>query len=166
MMLKVNLTLKKTESQDKDKITKLCDIVFGPGRFAKTAFRLREAYYGCDDFGLCIISGNNIIGSITFTPVKVGNCKGAYLLGPLAVHPRIAGQGCGVNLVEQGIMIAHEKGAKLIILVGDLSYYSRVGFTTIPEGSLSFPGPVDSKRILVRELENNAMTVFQGKIHV
>ncbi len=165
-MLKVNLTLKNTEKQDEAKIKQLCELVFGPGRFAKTAFRIREAYSGQDDFGLCITSGDNIVGSITFTPVKVNNCEGAYLLGPLAVHPGIAGQGCGINLMNKGIETAHEKRAKLVILVGDLSYYSRVGFIPAPAGQLIFPGPVDKQRILIRELETNALKNFQGKIHV
>ncbi|MGH1351548.1 MAG: GNAT family N-acetyltransferase [Methyloligellaceae bacterium] len=165
-MLKVNLTLKNSEKEDEAKITELCDIVFGPGRFAKTAFRLREAYQGNGDFGFCIASGDNIVGSITFTPVKINGKDGAYLLGPLAVHPRIAGQGCGINLIKQGIIAARERAAKLVILVGDLSYYSRVGFVAAPEGHLNFPGPVDSRRILVSQLEENALPAFQGKIHV
>lgn len=165
-MLNINLTPYITKDSDLKDISKLCDITFGPGRFARTAFRLREAYNGHDDFGLCIKNGNFLVGSITFTPVFVGNEGNALLLGPLVVHPKFSGRGCGVRLIEEGVRLAESKGYKLIILVGDLSYYERFGFRPVEDDRFNFPGPVNKSRVLAKELQAGILENYKGMVHV
>ncbi len=165
-MLNVNLTPYITEKSDLQDVSKLCDLTFGPGRFARTAFRLREAYQGTEDFGLCIKNGDFLVGSITFTPVYIGNQDKALLLGPLAVHPKFAGRGCGIRLIEEGLRLAASKGYTFVILVGDLTYYERFGFKPVERGSVIFPGPVDQSRVLAKELQTGVLENYNGIVHV
>jgi predicted N-acetyltransferase YhbS len=51
-----------------------------------------------------------------------------------------------------------------VVLVGDESYYGRVGFNIIPKGRASMPGPVDPKRLLVAELVDGAFSGVSGAI--
>jgi predicted N-acetyltransferase YhbS len=59
---------------------------------------------------------------------------------------------------------AKAKGHRLVVLVGDEAYYSRVGFKAIPEGRASMPGPVDYHRLLVAELVDGAFADVSGAI--
>ena len=51
-----------------------------------------------------------------------------------------------------------------MLLVGDEAYYSRVGFTRVPKGRATMPGPVDYNRLLVAELTENAFEGVSGAI--
>jgi predicted N-acetyltransferase YhbS len=59
---------------------------------------------------------------------------------------------------------AKASGHRLVLLVGDEAYYSRVGFRRVPKGSTAMPGPVDYNRLLVAELAENAFEGVSGAI--
>ena len=59
---------------------------------------------------------------------------------------------------------AKAKGHRLVILVGDEAYYSRVGFKAVPKGRMTMPGPVDYSRLLVAELVDGAFDGVSGAI--
>jgi len=123
----------------------LDDNGFGPGRFAKTAYRLREGVE--PERALCFVAEaqGRLLGSVRFWPIAAGRDR-ALLLGPLAVHETARGQGIGLALMRRGIEAAREAGHSAILLVGDEAYYARAGFKRV--GHLNFPGPVDRTRIL------------------
>ena len=136
---------------------------FGPGRFAKSAWRLRE---GVDpEPGLSFVATENGVlrGSVRFWPVYVG-AEPALLLGPLAVESDQRGRGIGIALMERGIAGAKAKGHGAIILVGDAPYYARVGFAPIAAGRIKFPGPVDKGRILGLALVDGTLDSLQGEV--
>ena len=136
---------------------------FGPGRFAKSAYRLRE---GVDpEAGLSFVAIENGVlrGSVRFWAVYVGIEPG-LLLGPLAVETDQRGRGIGIALMERGIAEAKAKGHRAIILVGDAPYYARVGFVPIAAGRIKFPGPVDKGRILGLALVDGALDSLQGEV--
>ena len=56
------------------------------------------------------------------------------------------------------------RGHRLVLLVGDEAYYSRVGFKAVPKGRAIMPGPVDYDRLLVAELVEGAFTDVSGAI--
>lgn len=149
-------------------IARLHATVFGPGRFARTAYRVRERKgAGAGTLtALCRAAflGPRMIASLTFTPVAIGGAPGAMLLGPLAVDPDFAGQGYGRRLVSEALDIAKAQGVKLVLLIGDEPYYSRLGFKQVAPGQITFPGPVDPGRILVAELEPGAAAACRGPV--
>ncbi len=67
-------------------------------------------------------------------------------------------------LLERALDTAKAKGHRLVLLVGDEPYYSRVGFKRIPRGVATMPGPVDPARLLVCELADGAFEGVSGAI--
>jgi predicted N-acetyltransferase YhbS len=96
-------------------------------------------------------------------PVLIGETK-ALLLGPLTVEPPFRGRGVGRALLERALQDARNKGHRLVLLVGDEAYYSRVGFKAVPKGRASMPGPVDYRRLLIAELVDGAFEGVSGAI--
>lgn len=136
----------------------------GPGRFVRTAYRVREGGGGVPSLSFTARAGVRLAGSIRFTALSVGGHAGALLLGPLVVEPDYAGQGCGRMLIAHGIDAARDQGFRLVILVGDRPYYERFGFAPVPRGQFRFPGPVNPDRILALELDAGAMEKMQGLV--
>jgi predicted N-acetyltransferase YhbS len=66
--------------------------------------------------------------------------------------------------MERALKDAREKGHRLILLVGDEPYYSRVGFKQVPKGRVTMPGPVDAARVLVFELVDGAFEGVSGVV--
>jgi predicted N-acetyltransferase YhbS len=136
---------------------------FGPGRFAKSAWRLRE---GVDPVAaLSFVAEENgiLCGSVRFWPIAIGETP-ALMLGPLAVAAALRGKGVGLALMEHGIAAARAAGYPAMILVGDEPYYARVGFSKLPPGRVAFPGPVDPARILGLSLKAGAALNLTGKV--
>ncbi len=145
-------------------LKKLNQESFGPGRFARTAFRVREAAPAESRLNLCAVQADAIIGAVQFTPVSIGGMNGALLLGPLIVEKSHSNQGYGLRLMLEGMNRARALGFKLVILVGDLPYYARAGFAVTPPGRIAMPGPVDPARLLYAELIPGALEAYRGLV--
>lgn len=137
---------------------------FGPGRFVRTAYRIREASTQPPLIALTAWDNENLAGAIHFTPIKIGGQRGGLLLGPLAIAPAYKNKGCGLRLMRDGLESASDMGFQLVILVGDLPYYSRVGFGIAPQGRIIMPGPVDPARLLAAELKAGVLAEFSGLV--
>jgi len=148
-------------------ISALHDRVFGPGRFARTAYRVREqmgAGSELSSFCRLAVSGDALIAALRMSEVAIGGKAGAALLGPLVVAPEYAGQGYGRALVSEAIEAVRTEGLALVVLVGDEPYYGRFGFKPVTPGKIVFPGPVDPARILAAELKPGALDAFGGLV--
>jgi predicted N-acetyltransferase YhbS len=137
--------------------------VFGPGRFVKSAYRLREGVDPEKDLSFVAMECGELRGSVRFWPIYIGE-QSALLLGPLAVQPDQRGRGIGIGLMQAGIEEAKRLGHSAIVLVGDPPYYARVGFTPLPPNSVKFPGPVDRGRILGLALAEGALEQLKGQV--
>jgi len=148
---------------DAEAILRLNDRVFGPGRFARTAYRVRETTP--PDLSLSFVAwiGSLIVGANAMTPILIGETP-ALLLGPLIVEPVFRSRGIGEALVKRSLDAAREKGGALAILVGDEPYYGRMGFKRAPNGRIVLPGPVDPARLLYCELQPGAFGGVLGKV--
>ncbi|MDP3736774.1 MAG: N-acetyltransferase [Hyphomonadaceae bacterium] len=135
----------------------LYDEVFGPGRFAKTAERLRENNSKIADASFVAVDAEGVTGVVRVWPVTVGGISGegggrAAFLGPIAVAERRRGNGVAFKLMERAIGVCREQGYPAVILVGDQDYYQRFGFKQAGTGRFQLPGPVDQNRVLIRDL--------------
>jgi len=155
--------IRSERAEDEADVEALNHASFGPGRFAKAAYRLREGVACEAGLSFVAVEGGVLRGSIRFWPIVVGDAP-ALLLGPLAVQSDQRGQGIGVALMNRGIEAAREAGHRAIILVGDPPYYARVGFTPLPMASVRFPGPVDLARILGLALADGALETLKGPV--
>jgi predicted N-acetyltransferase YhbS len=144
-------------------IEKLDERAFGPGRFARTAYRLREGVPS--DLSLSFVArvGTLLVGANRMTPILVG-CSPALLLGPLTVEPAFRSQGVGEALMKRSLDAARAAGHSLVLLVGDEEYYARVGFRRVPRDKVNMPGPVDPDRLLYCELREGAFENISGRM--
>ncbi len=142
-------------------ILALHELALGPGRYALSAYRLRE---GCEPLATLshvAVSEDQILGSIRFSPIWVG-LQEALLLGPLAVDPERHGTGIGLDLLRAGIDACGKNKHRAIVLVGDEPYYGRVGFQRLSTGQVTFPGPVDPNRLLGLSLSEDPLDKLCG----
>lgn len=159
----ISLTILPETPGDAPAIERLHERTFGPGRFAKTAYRLREQAAHRLDVSFTARTGTLLVGSVWLSPIRVGETK-ALLLGPLTVEPAFRERGVGQALIERALQEAKAKGHRLVILVGDEAYYGKSGFKRVPPGRATMPGPVDPARLLVAELEEGAFEGVSGPI--
>lgn len=129
---------------------------FGPGRFARTAFRIREGVSHRPDLAFVGLSGQRIAGSIRLSPIVIGETN-ALLLGPLTVAPDHKNRGLGKSLMRTALDAASLAGDRFVLLVGDAPYYGPFGFEQVPLGHISLPGPVDPQRLLIAALQGDTM---------
>ena len=162
-MSDLNITIAPETPNDCVAIERLHERTFGPGRYVLSAYRLREHVDHLLDLSFTARIGTLLVGSVRQLPVLVGDTP-ALLLGPLTVEPPFRGHGVGRLLMERALKEAKQKGHRLVLLVGDEPYYSRVGFKPVPKGRVTMPGPVDAARILVFELVEGAFEGVSGPI--
>ena len=142
-------------------VEQLAERAFGPGRFTRTAFRLREQVPHEPHLSFVCWVGGEIIASVRLTKVFIGEVE-ALLLGPLVVAPEFKGRGYGGELMRKAVDAARKDDHSAIVLVGDLSYYQKFGFEQIPAGKVSLPGPVDPARLLICELNPEKCSALAG----
>lgn len=147
---------------DREALSRLSAEAFGPGRFARTAYRVREGIPPVASLGLTGWLDGRLVGAIRFTAATIGGRDKVLLLGPLVVHPAQTGNGLGTMLIEEGLKRAGKEGFRLVLLVGDMPYYGRFGFKPVPRGQITLPGPVDPARLLALELAPGALGEFSG----
>jgi len=162
-MTEVSLTILPETEGDAPAIERLHERTFGPGRYAKTAYRLREQVAHSLDLSFTARIGTLLVGSVRLSPVRIGEAK-ALLLGPLTVEPPFRERGVGQTLIMRALEAARAKGHRLVILVGDEPYYGKCGFKKIPPGRVTMPGPVDPDRLLVAELAEGASEGLSGTV--
>ncbi len=159
----ISLTIMPETKEDAEAIVRLHERTFGPGRFAKTAYRLREQVEHSVDLSFTARIGTLLVGSVWMTPIRIGESK-ALLLGPLTVEPAFRERGIGQALIARALKEAAAQGHRLVLLVGDEPYYGKSGFRQIPPGCVVMPGPVDPARLLVAELVDGAFDGVSGRV--
>lgn len=136
---------------------------FGPGRFARAAYKIREGGPHERQLSFVALRQGEVAASVRLTRIAAGDGR-ALLLGPLAVRPAHKNLGIGRKLVAIAIDAARRAGASAVLLVGDEPYYGPLGFRRIPRGQLSMPRPVDLDRILVHELIEGSAAALRGEV--
>ena len=150
------------EPDDAARVEALQRAAFGPGAYARAAFRVREK--AAHDLALSFLTEEDgaLIASVRMTPVSIGSFAG-FLLGPLVVEPAKKGLGHGRALVRKAVKAAAASGT-FVILVGDEPYYGPLGFKPLPPGRVRMPGPVDPARLLAAELSPGTIAMLQGPV--
>jgi predicted N-acetyltransferase YhbS len=128
-----------------------------------SAYRLREHVDHLLELSFTAWIGTLLVGSVRQLPICIGDTT-ALMLGPLTVEPPFRKRGVGRALLDRALTDAKKAGHRIVILVGDEPYYSRVGFKVVPKGTATMPGPVDYSRLLVAELVEGAFDGVSGAI--
>jgi predicted N-acetyltransferase YhbS len=162
-MTELALTILPETPADADVIERLHERTFGPGRYARTAFRIREGAGHLLGLSFTARIGTLLVGSVRLTPIRIGEFP-ALLLGPLTIEPPFRRRGIGLALMQRALNEAKHKGHRLVVLVGDEPYYGASGFKAAEKGRIIMPGPADPARILVAELVPGAFDGVSGAV--
>ena len=166
-MADLSLTLVPQTPADQMAIERLDERAFGPGRFARSAYRLREGVE--PDYALSFVAR---VGP----PARRRQSHDADPLRQRARSPGPAARPFDAS-IRRFVRAASAKrwscsrwrprvppGTSLVLLVGDEPYYGRMGFAPVPKGRLAFCGPVDPERLLYCELVEGAFAEVGGRV--
>lgn len=144
-------------------IERVLDRAFGPGRFAKTSERVRERARLAPELSrVALDDGGDVIGVCRISRVSAG--VEVFFLGPLAVDPAAQAAGLGLALTREAIAACRAVGGNGVVLVGAERFFRPLGFSVVPEGRLSLPGPVDPHRFLWLELRPGGLDGAHGEL--
>lgn len=159
-----HITIRRATPDDDTWVELLQALAFGPGRYARAAFRVRERFPVDPHLSLIAEIDGVRVSSVMMTPISVGGEDG-YLLGPLATDPAHRNKGAGKALVREAVRRALSEGTgRYVLLVGDPPYYRPLGFAPTRPGAIRFPGPVDPTRILVHSEDETLAMRLTGDI--
>ena len=162
-MSELDLTILPETPGDALAIERLHERTFGPGRYARSAYRIREGRDHLLELSFTARIGTLLVGSLRLTPICIGDTP-ALLLGPLTVEPPFRERGVGSTLIARALKDAKALGHRLVVLVGDEPFYGKAGFKRISKGLVKMPGPVDPARLLVAELADGAFEGVSGLV--
>ncbi|KAA5602192.1 GNAT family N-acetyltransferase [Blastochloris sulfoviridis] len=160
-MTQLSIAILSESPEDAPAVERLNDHAFGPGRYVRAAFRLREGVPHVAAASFIARVGTLLVGSVRLSPITIGATP-ALVLGPLTVDPDFRSRGIGGALVARALDASRTLGHRLVLLVGDEPYYAKLGFKRVPRGRVIMPGPVDKDRILIAELEDGAFEGVSG----
>ena len=161
-----NLRLLLEAKNDHLEVERLLDLVFTPRRKLLSSYQLRNSDNKVDNLSYVIKDNSKkVVGSIRFWNIMVdSHCSRGLLLGPLAVHPIYQSEGLGEKLVLNGIEKAHSDNWNWIVLVGDLGYYSKFGFSKNPTRGISIGNGLDNSRLLGLDINDGFLEAAFGSL--
>lgn len=151
--------------EDGPLVDDLIDRAFGPGRYAKSAERLREGNRVRLDLSLCAWDGQALVGCARQWPILIGDAP-AVFLGPFAVEKAWRSRGLGAALITRADRLSQAAGEGLTLLVGDMAYFGQFGFQPVEPGRVTLPGPADPRRILWRAHRDGALEGVSGRVRI
>ncbi|MEL7189756.1 MAG: N-acetyltransferase [Pseudomonadota bacterium] len=151
---------------DPDMIEALLDRAFGPDRHARTAYRIRSGMDYLESLSFAALDEDEmLVGTIQCWPIALrektesrnekSRAVPLIMVGPVAVLPERQGEGFGLGLMAA--MLDAEKqlsqnGQSPLaqMLIGDVDYYGRWGFSAAMTAGWRCPGPYEPERLLAR----------------
>ena len=160
------IEISKELPDDKLEVEELLDLTFGPGRNALSSYRFRDGVEPIKDLCLIIRDEYNVlVGSIRFWPILIGLQRSpGLLLGPLGVHSTRQGEGLGEILINTALKEAKILGWSRVVLVGDVNYYGRFGFSARLIDGIYLHEKNGDERLLGTELIKGSMLNLSGPL--
>ena len=157
------LALRAETAADGPAVEALNDRAFGPGRFAKVSYAVRELARLRRDLSFCAFEGKTLVGSARQSEISICG-EPVLFLGPFAVSAEFRGKKVGAALIDQALKSGAQAGFPLVLLVGDLPLFSRHGFERVPPGQIALPRPFDPLRLLWRPLREGGLAGIAGPV--
>ena len=159
------LRLLRERPRDGAAIEEMTAAAFGPDRFHKTVYRLREDVPAIRELCfVCLDQKERLVASIRNWPILINEKWPAVMLGPLAIAPELRGLGYGKALMWHSMAQSRLQGHSRIVLVGDPEYYNQFGFRRDLALLLQLPGWVEERRFLALELVAGSMIGVHGMV--
>ena len=159
-----NLRLLLETKKDLIEVEQLLDLVFTPRRKLLSSYQLRSSANKVNKLSYVIKdTSDSIVGSIRFWNIKIdSHSSRGLLLGPLAIHPIYQSEGLGERLILNCIDQASADNWNWIILVGDISYYSKFGFSKTLTRGICLGNGHDNERLLGLDINESFLNEAKG----
>ena len=137
-------------------IEQVLDRAFGPDRFRRTAYTIREGMDWLPALSFAALDNEDmLVGTIQVWPVGLTDPDGRQhpmlMVGPVAVVPERQTEGFGQALMLAMLAALDDDAPLPQVLIGDPEYYGRFfGFSSGTTGGWTLPGPWEKHRLLVR----------------
>ncbi len=162
--IQFNLRLLPEDNGDHIEVEQLLDLVFTPKRKLLSSYQLRGPDNKVNN--LCYVikdPSNSAVGSVRFWNIRIdGHSSRGLLLGPLAIHPIYQSEGLGEKLVLNSIEKAAANNWNWVILVGDIDYYSKFGFSKKSTRGISIGDGLDDGRLLGLDINGSFLNEANG----
>lgn len=143
-----------------DMVEALLDRTFGEDRHGRTAYRIRTGMEALGALSFAALDADDmLVGSIQCFPIALMDTEARavplVMVGPVAVVPERQGEGFGIALMaamlDAEARMAGDGAPPLAqVLIGDVDYYGRWGFSAAATGGWRCPGPFEPERLLAR----------------
>jgi len=124
------ISIRPERAQDVAEVRRVHLAAFPTAAEADLVERLRAG--GRAEVSLVAELEGRVIGHIVFSRVTFDPAIDivAYALGPMAVVPGQERHAAGRRLVQNGLAECHARDACMVVVVGDSTYFSRLGFAS------------------------------------
>jgi len=129
--------------------------------------RLRNSEAFIPELSLVAVNGNEIVGHILLTRIKIESEKKTFdslALAPVTVKPVYQKKGIGGLLIRESHRIAKEMGFKSIILLGHEDYYPRFGYELTSKYGIKIPFDAPEKNCMAIELVEDGLKGISGTV--
>jgi len=156
------------DAVDPAMVEQLLDRAFGPGRLARTAYKVRGSAEALAALSFALVDEDELlVATIQAWPVALTDAAGRahpmIMVGPVAVLPERQGEGFGTALMLAQAQALGPDAQLPQVLIGDAPYYGRFGFSAEHTGGWTLPGPWEPARLLVR-CANPAILPQEGSL--
>ncbi len=162
-----DLTIRREWAADREAIARVNELAFGRPNEAKLVEGLRLSAHFIPELSLVATLGDQIVGHILFTHVRVGRderARPAISLAPMAVLPGHQRRGIGSALVRAGLEEAARLGHHVVIVLGHVDFYPRFGFAPASQAGIKAPFRVHDEAFMICELRPGAIEGMAGEV--
>lgn len=161
------ITIRQEKASDFHRIHEVVAAAFGQQEEALLieALRLDPAYI--PQLSLVALYGNEIVGQILFTKIKIVNGDHVYdslSLAPVSVDPEHQKSGIGTTLIREGHQRAKDLGYTSVIVLGHADYYPRFGYMPASHWNIYCPFEVPDTAFMALELMPGSLNQVRGKV--
>lgn len=162
------MVIRESTRDDQETIKAVCLTAFGEPEgpvVSELAVKLLTDETALPVLSLVAEDNGKLVGSIIFSSVTVTGCENvcAFILCPLAVIGEYQGRGIGTELIERGLTLLKDRGAELVLVLGDPRYYTRSGFKAghkiLPPYTLDYP-----EAWMVMEIVPGTLVKTEGRV--
>lgn len=165
-------TLSPLSTRTDAEIEAVLDAAFGTDRHGRTAYAIRQGCTWLPEFSYAVTdAAGQLRGILQSWPVELRRDDGAaavplIMVGPVAILPEHQGEGLGRLLMDRLCADADAGANAPLMMIGDPEYYGRFwGFAADRTGGWRAPGPVEARRLLMRDVPGSApLPGFQGML--
>lgn len=166
------ITIRSERQGDRERISAVvrrtyADVPHSDHREHSMVDRLRETDAYVPALSLLAELAGEAVGHVLLTKVRIvghGATTAALALAPLSVVPEYRSRGIGARLVRTAHKRAAAHGFRMIIVVGNPSYYPRFGYERLKRYPITLPFDASDANCFILALAPGALDRVAGEI--